>query len=525
MPVDAAYEVCIDLTRDRDFSDTNEDVSAYVKALEWTVGATDPFAPIARANTLSLTLRNGDGRFSPERAAGLSGFEPGALARVRVTDPATATAYPMCIGWIEPDGIEVIPGTRGLRETDVHASGFFVRLMDEKARISLQENQRADQIVDALLTRNAVYPPGFTGWFLGEQALGENTYLGAGVSDYASLETGVNTFTMVGDNWGERASIYRALSDIAETERGFIYENREGKLVFYNRHHWYADLANALDATLAQSDMLARRGLDYAYGNVVNDVEVAFRPRRVGSANEVLGLANGTPRVEAADSLEVRIGFDDGSGNRIGGKSVLTPVANTDWTANAAEDGTGTDLTSSVSASMVADGSGVSLTFINSASVAAYLRNVQVRGLKITDFGEQMARYRDDTSIALYGRHPQTITLRILDDFNYAADLAVYEAYLHKDPAGEVRDITFMANKSAALMTYALTSGVGARIALAETQTGLSGQYYVVGETHKVQIGRAHQVTQFLRPAPPQAFWVLGVANFSELDAVTRLGV
>ena len=142
MAVQAAYEVHIDLNGNRQFADANEDLGSYWKKMSWKLGKTSSFEPLARAATLQITLKNEDGRFSPEHASGLAGFQPGALIRVRsVYSAATRQHF---IGWIDPGGIQPAPGTRGRRETVVTASGFVSRIQNTEAFIPVQEAKRSD---------------------------------------------------------------------------------------------------------------------------------------------------------------------------------------------------------------------------------------------------------------------------------------------------------------------------------------------------------------------------------------------
>jgi len=522
------FELALDLNGDLDFADASEVLSADV--LEWQaqVGADAPFTDMARANTLRATLRNTDQRYSPEHASGLAGFEPGALIRLRLTDPATAAVTTRFIGWIDEDGLEVVPGQHGARETQVRASGFFTRLLDQPVRVPLQTGKRADEIIDAILQRAISYPPGLAAWLLGDpllSQLGVTTFLASGVADYASLEQGATVFSYAGDTWARDTSAFRALSDVVRAERGFLYESPEGKLVFYNRHHWQVDMATAVDATLSDADVSVDREMEYAYGNVVNRCVVKFHPRSVGSSTEVLAQSSAAPRVIAGQTHTLRLMLDDGSGNRIGATALITPVANVDWTANSAEDGSGTDVTSAVSVSAVADANAIELTFVNSGAQDAYIRSLQVRGTRLTDFGEVELSYQDDASIRAYKKQVRTLDLGFVDDFVFAGQLSIAEVQAHKTPTGQVRSIGLLPAGRPSLLTYALSQGIGARIALAETQTGASGDYHLIGRQEGMGRNQQYWIRQFLQPAPLATAWILGVAGYSELGETSYLGL
>ena len=55
-------------------------------------------------------------------------------------------------------------------------------------------------------------------------------------------------------------------------------------------------------------------------------------------------------------------------------------------------------------------------------------------------------------------------------------------------------------------------------------QTGSDGEYYIVGEQHRVKSQFEHLVTWTLRPAPENVFWLLGETSYSEIGTGSLLG-
>jgi len=530
MSVQATYDVRIDLNGSRVFSDANENVSDDWKRMTWRLGVGKPFDALARAASCEIVLNNADGRFSPEHGSGLAGFRPGALVRIRTTyDGATRQHF---IGWIAPGGIRPAPGTRGKRETVVQAQGWLSRIQDVEVTLEVQEGKRTDEVILALMQAANVYPPGTMGWLLGlpgSTSLGETTRLSTGFSDFTDLDAGATILNYAGDNWEEGVSVYGALRDVvaAEGEGALLYVDREGKLIFRSRHWPHGDMYNAGDATLTQSD-IKEGGLDYGYGGrIVNDVTVGLRPRTVTgseSSKVTLGTIDRALRVDPGESETTRIRYDDGSGERIGGKSVEIG----DYTATANQDGSGADLTSQVSAAITEEG-GTSATveFTNGSSRPAFIQpGASVKGVKITDFGKQEITHADEDSILAYGRQKECLQLSLLDDTRFAESLAEGLVYLRKEPMGEIAAVTMVANKSDSLMQQALARTIGDRIQLSEGQTGASGEYFIVGEQHQVNGQRHHLVTWTLRPAFETLLWVFGGVgdDYPGLGEETRLG-
>ena len=79
-----------------------------------------------------------------------------------------------------------------------------------------------------------------------------------------------------------------------------------------------------------------------------------------------------------------------------------------------------------------------------------------------------------------------------------------------KDPRGRVKSVAFKPQSSDALLTAALSHSILSRIAITETQTGLSSQpYFLLSETHQIEPSD-YSVVWELEPASATTFWVLG---------------
>ena len=119
-----------------------------------------------------------------------------------------------------------------------------------------------------------------------ERAVWVNWFLGC--RDY---EEGVLTLNLAGDNWVRQGGysdqekdtfdVYRGIRDITAAERGKFFFDREGKAVFWNRHHILDK--DAVDASFndAMTDM------KYTFASLdqtKNEVIVTCHPRNVNLA-------------------------------------------------------------------------------------------------------------------------------------------------------------------------------------------------------------------------------------------------
>lgn len=524
------WTFAIDLNKDGDFSDTYEDISSYVMAGSWELGFSGPYDPIAKAETLTLTLKNGDKRFSPEYASSplYPNFTRGRVIKIQSNDGVTTrTHFTGRITSIIPDFGESLA-----RRVNITVEGYFAEIQRADTTVEVMENVTADEVIEAILSGSNVYPPGFAGrWRLGIVGFGElgnNTILGA-LTDYLNAETGVSTFTIIGDQWGtsnwgnqygsgqRTTSVYGALRDVVGREGGRLFINRAGVITFWNRHHLILDTDS--DASL-DNNMLQ---LGYSYGDTLfNDVAVTAAIRTIGSSNEVLGFINEAVEIKANSTKEITYNYlSTSTGATIAGKNAVAPVGNTDFTANGIADGSGTDYTGSVTAAITSEGgSGSTVTFTNAAAVPVWVEaGSQIRGIKITDYGEVEARATDGASILEYGRFklPYDFTM---DSLAVAEGMAGFLLDRHSTPVGIVSSLEMHLGKLPAALGYT----IGDRLTIIEDQIGISTDYFIISEQFNWSPGGSVRVVWGVEPAASSAYWILGVENFSELGETTFVG-
>lgn len=505
------------------FGSTWTDISDYVIDVDWQLGFTDPYEVLARAETLNLTVRNTDKRFSPENA---SGPYFGSLTRstpVRVQCTFANVTRNMFFGQI--DGIEPAGDTRGDRRATIRCGGILSRLQRVMVNVPTQENVRANDVAAAVLN-DASFTANASGrWLLGVvgvSELGSTTELGDG-GELFEPETGISLFTVIGDQWSDETTAYGALRDVAGQEYGRVWVSRAGRVKLWNRHHFI--LHTNIDDFLSDGDL---RSIRYSFGDdVINEVVVAARPRVISSGNEVLAKLDAQSiliKPNTTKSISFRY-EDSATGLKIGGKNAVTPVKGTDYNANSAEDGSGTDMLSVMSATITDESStSCRVDFQNaSTDTEVWLQpGAQLRGIKITDYGQIEGRAIDQTSVDDHGlqrwRYPYD-----LDDAGVAQSMADFLLSQRSQPAGLVKSITLAAHASGGQMYRCLARSIGQKISLAETQIGLATTYFIIAESWRLA-DRQVEVTWQLAYAETNYYWILGLNNFAELGTNTRLG-
>lgn len=550
------WTVYVDWDRNGGFTNEFDDVTERVISANWFLGFRSRYADVADDSMLDLVLDNSDRRFSPEytdsplygKLLPLRPVQIRSATQVvdvngnRVVD---ALGNPVVeqrthwTGWISR--IEMAVGKSGQRTATIVAAGPMMLYAAADTSIAVQRNQRADQII-AQLIQQVIVPPALNGaWILGRvgsSELDSSTWL-ADTVGYSDLDEGISTFAYVADNWVQRGgssastndtfNVYHAIQDVTAAERGHFFFDREGKAIFWNRHHLFYDVP----VQVTFDDTMT--GLTYAFGGVddlKNDIFVTCHPRALGpSANDILWSLDDNvtiPKPKMANdpdaTKQIIARYDDGSGNRIGALDVtLTDVAFKKGNA---------------SVTLEAGATSATITITNTSSKSVELKSCNVRGQKLTDFGTMQARSTDIGSILDYGRRTMSLNLPALDKFDEAQGVADFERLRRSQPRGTVSSLTLASHGTdSSDLTSTLHVAhenqvgltLGDRIEIKEAQSyhGKSGDvavnasYFIVGEAHKLSAGATLlETTWYLEPTPAVYPWRLGVVGYSELGGM-----
>jgi hypothetical protein len=514
-----SWTIAIDWDRNDNFTGSHDDVTTHMISAEWALGWREPYQDVAEDSVMKLRLTNEDRRFSPENATSplygkLAPFRP---LRVQSSDGSTTRTH--WVGWVE--SIEPSVNQFGEREVMIHAAGPGLFFTDVETDLALQENKRTDEIIDALLEEVVIAPPLSRAWLLGvagNSEMGATTYLAETVIPH-TLQQGRTTLAFAADNWVRRGSpeddapdtfnVYRAIKDTAAAERGRFFFDREGRAIFWNRHYLL------MQTTVLATFNNTMTDLRYEYaglGEFKNDVRVVCSPRTISpDANELLWKLEQPLTIRPGETRKFTASYKDSSDNRIGGKEVkLSAVTFSQGDAGII---------------LKASANRATLEISNSGTQAAVLATAELRGKKITDFGRMEARAQEGLSIARYGRRTLSMNIAALDDLEDAQTIADFEIGRRGQPAGKVRSMT--------LLSHALDGGsqhgqqlartMGDLVRVQEAQSGHDGQYFIIGEAHRINgRGEVFETTWHLEPATEGNWWLLGVSGRSELGTNTR---
>ena len=299
------YRVAIDRNNDGGFASA---IDPDVLALRWRLGLQRAYDSMAAASWARVTVRNPQGAFSPERQR----LESGARVRIQCeADGQVRTHFTGVISHIEPDA-----GTLGRKQAVIHLGDIQPWLDGSPARAAPLINVTADQVirdlVDAAVIRRAVIA-GFCLIDVSGYDMIDRVRIFPPEHLTLNLARGITRFAYVGDWWPESTSIRAAISEIVASERGRFFVDREGTLVFLNRHY---TLLNETVVAQFADDM---SGMSYSYGHErLNRLTLLMRPREIGESDSLLWQLPGALRLEQRSELPLTLRLEDELGEPFG---------------------------------------------------------------------------------------------------------------------------------------------------------------------------------------------------------------
>lgn len=367
-----------------------EDVTGEVLDVSWDRGRSSVNDQMAMG-TATVTLLNVDGKYSPFDTGSdiYPNMVPGRKVKIQIANQSTT--YPIFFGRISDI-------SQGLDPHD--APTVELSLEDEFGRLGLSRYRSAG----VLVTLEGGRVDSLIGLIINAEFAGEMVH---------SLERGSGGIW----RWAMDDTHLQAFRTAAHQELGgsvFMSAGDNGAglpvLVFYNREHRSAQPIHAtftgpqaLDMQLRQSDWID---------------EVIHRRAGLTASDDVTPIYNLFPT-----GRELATGSADPI-NTINGRyiysatNVVEPVADIDYTVNAAADGSGQDLTKFVSVdSFTSFGGGFQITFDNASGLTGYLTLFQIRGQVVRQSGEEREITVTDASAPVKNQ-----TLRDTFDFNDDAD-------------------------------------------------------------------------------------------------------
>ncbi len=351
------------------------------------------------AGEADFELDNTDGRFLPENDEGelYAYLEPRKRIKFSIgMGTAEASKQRIFTGYIK-----AIEPNRSTGMVNFHCFDDTIRLQNKRCPRTSMLDQRVDQIIELLAD---------------EAGLGSTEY-------YLDISSHLVRAVALSDEY-----IWPTMGKLAAAERGRIFMDEYGRLRFWGRERM-----NTMKPTftLSQGWWIKELGFSVEEQAIKNRCVVTATPR--GSSGLQVVWTNGD--VEAMNQYSDTLVWIPAHSAQTAWIEVedpcstwIQPIPVTDYIANSADDGTGSDLTEYVTVTRFTEyGNAASIDVQNTADVPVYLTKFQIRANPIRIYRWIRVDYKDELSITKYGEQAIEIENEFIDDEILARDMAECE--------------------------------------------------------------------------------------------------
>lgn len=224
--------------------------------------------------------------------------------------------------------------------------------------------------------------------------------------------------------WSGNTALYE-IKTACEAEGARFYADEEGGLRFENRQHYVINQEHRetvheffLDSLFEMKHPANEQGL-------INSVVVKLQPRRIVAEKEIFTYPYQSLAIPAGQTKSVWASFENPVPATEEG--IVTPEATTDYTANSQADGSGSDKTSDIVASVNRFTGSAQIMLENTSGSTAYITMLKLRGTPAERGDAIFIRDEDSDSIEDYGQSPADsfrIDNKYMANEEYAASLA-----------------------------------------------------------------------------------------------------
>lgn len=509
--VRATYLIQVDWNNNGVYTDANEDITGDVRALEFRRGRDFDSSPegLSSGGWLKMSLENSTNKYSPSNTAGaLTGnLLPGRKVRVQAD---TTTLWTGFIQRIMPQ-----PHYKGDKVCFIEAVGPLGYINQRRVSTSMQASKTTGALLGVILDR--------INWPAADR----------------DIDAGKTTVTR---HWAHDLQTLEACREIENTEAGFLWEKKDGKIAFDDRHTRFtgtpltsqATFSDASGAARPYQAIMHRDNLAHIFNAFPAEVTLfsvgalaeLWRLPESGAASPLLSATAGDPN--RSKTFIARYPVGDSPAQDVAVDAWTTPIATTDYTANAAADGSGADLTADITPPVVGGklGQVYESTYANSGATPAYLTLARARGTPVSVTDAVRTEEIDSTSRTNYGERSWPSPSRWSPSASEAILWGTFMLSRFRNPV-VLLTLSYIANKNANLLAEMKTRDINDRVTIVANGNaglGINEDFFIEAEHHVITPRDGlHIVTYELSQALPAGLlvWVLGS---SLLGTGTRLG-
>jgi len=477
------------------WTDISSDVIEKIEG-GWGISDNAPTDRLADTGILQFTLKNIDGKYSPNTTTCLTGWGKNAFVKVVVTyDEDEYIRFYGIVSELDIDNSLKAYDTIKVTVTDWldYAAKFpmtRISSISRRNKLAYQTNQTADEVMQSIVDVMPIAPLA------------------------TSFDEGDNIFPAVFDTLNEKTRAYSEFEKLVQSELGYLYLTKDRTfgetLVFENSSHrngtntlsiipvnahLSGKLLSELSENLIQEDgsyLLLNEteshvfnedfeNIEFDYGTVLNQVGVKAYPKRIDVSPQILFNLDKPYEIGSGETKTFRGSYTDpvASDTKISGMNMQTLVATTDYLMNTYSSGSGTNITGSLVITADYGTSDVLFTATNNYSTTGFITKLQCRGYGIYAYNPTEYVAEDEVSITNYGYETTSVDQKYQVEITKGKLFADSKLDEYKNPKVRVTKLSFLANNSMQLMNAFLSLDVGSLIHVQESENEIDEYYYI----------------------------------------------
>lgn len=316
------------------------------------------------------------------------------------------------------------------------------------------------------------------------------TDLGFATSQF-NLDTGINiipfAYLPAGSKLGD------VLNSIVQAENGHIYQDVSGVIRFENRQHW-----NTEPYTYVQRVITTAMVIDSSSptdDHIINVVEVNSTPYTKQASAQIYDSPIAL-EINNSGITEVFINF----------ANPVLEASDPVFTANSQSDGTGTNLTSSITLeSSYVFAQSAKYRFSNSSGTTAYITSLTVTGREASPTTTPIYyRTQDDSSVTAYEERPITIDNNYIQSLDWAKSFSSLILNDYSDPEN--------------LQTLTIRAISGLKISDLISWQGRNWRIYGIRTTMNPAVGYVQELSLLKRDIA--SYFRIGVSLIGSNDSI-----
>lgn len=484
----------------------------------WGMNTNRPIDRLATPGEMSMSMDNSGGKFDPDNANVLTGWAINTKVKLTITyDSFSKIAF---YGHISDIDITDFSTTYSIVNVTV------LDWMDNAYRFTINQqsieiNKRGDQVADTIVTATGKTPLA------------------------TAYDVGDNEFPAAFDSMTVKTTAATELNKIVLSEGGYFY-NRHDKvngetLVFESASHrnglhplskipvmkassgYILKAGSATDCILqagSADKLILNQAVDASFTNainyhrnhgenILNKITVTAYPKRTDTTEQILYSLGDVIKISSGETKVINVRYQNATTkencNAIT-SLMIQPIATTDYLMNTKKDGTGTNITSDLTVSVVYRTAEAEITLTNGSAYTGKITFMRLRGYGVYQDSSIKSVSEDSASQTSYGHQELNIEQQYQRDTGIGKTWADKIMDKEKSPRTVLNRVDFIANNSDSLMFAFLAMDIGDMVKIEELTLELNNYYYINGVEFNISSGGVISYSWLLIEANPSIY-------------------